>query len=1030
MNLRMMLALCVLSLRLGAATQLEQDKAFLESFINYYEFNTVGRYAHEYHPFLLKKTSHSFDELERHLGRQGFSINSRIVLTGYEERGVLRYFTNVLEANGAKINDEASSKSDAGWSQTLHNRFGLMTGFLFRRANELCESDNLKLCDHLNAHTIEIYDQRASVFQEDAFGAAYPAMVEREKKILMKLVKRDVNGVFDELIKFWQSLYFGCSKSGDKQVAGTQDILFTLEHARHLHRSTLPLRRYFVGPDITYPIDPSTRCLAEATTNAQQFVKKMVQELYPVNDQTTCYVFRSFVDGVGKSTMLGNIKNWMKHGAAIHLYEAVDNTSSQFAELFKFADKTFIADLPAQISHFTHKPDGLVYSDVQAEKLPASRLNELISYAETNKKKLIKEYWQLLTAVNKEVKEQGWHAPLCTSAAKPAAWFAKNVMLLKKEATNQWIPFTYQQHHYLFNSADTQGIRMLKPLALASSIGLKNAQSEQMLFTEGVRLPIPYQTFLKNFEDQLKLRGIKQIVFVDFLSMYPRSSRENIRINFLLQQMAMLDRSFTVENSFYRDFINNSELFYLLNKRKSAPLIIHGLKQEALTRLLLNRMMEENTASDLAPVALSALDRELRTRVSALNPELVAFLDTLLAEKLKREVSHLSVMFGMHREYLNMQSLSLANVGKFSDALEKLLGKTITDSRLNELWKGMGAAVDLDGDLPQGAVDETKNLIPMVGGDDASALFVIHPDSKNPLHLVPCMRLVRSQWYAALVNLVFYEEGQGSDQSCERFPTAPLYVKPSSSGMLYVVQRAFAEMQIGALKLDEMFKVANARQLRCGVFNGNYYPLNAQVNETHQALYGLGYDQLNAYGYGAPPYLTEVISSIVNEAHTQGDPDNALSASDVLEKSLKIGTWTHRTIDYLLQRGEALMKQGQGKKSNKAAQVKPNANEEAGEETKLNAHQNRENPLFTLMPQHRAGAQLFARAVATLEMILPDPESVVVIRKGNKQDFAAALQLVERVILPQFLRIVCKEPLFENYQAVEPLIPWHELETE
>jgi len=32
-------------------------KKFLDSFINYYDFSTIGRYTHEYHPFLFEKSS-------------------------------------------------------------------------------------------------------------------------------------------------------------------------------------------------------------------------------------------------------------------------------------------------------------------------------------------------------------------------------------------------------------------------------------------------------------------------------------------------------------------------------------------------------------------------------------------------------------------------------------------------------------------------------------------------------------------------------------------------------------------------------------------------------------------------------------------------------------------------------------------------------------------------------------------------------------------------------------------------------------
>ena len=46
------------------------NKDFIESFIKHYEFNAEGRYTHEYHPYLLSKTSYSLDDLENRLQRK------------------------------------------------------------------------------------------------------------------------------------------------------------------------------------------------------------------------------------------------------------------------------------------------------------------------------------------------------------------------------------------------------------------------------------------------------------------------------------------------------------------------------------------------------------------------------------------------------------------------------------------------------------------------------------------------------------------------------------------------------------------------------------------------------------------------------------------------------------------------------------------------------------------------------------------------------------------------------------------------
>ena len=104
-------------------------KNFIESFIQHYEFNAEGRYAHEYHPALLDRTAISLDELEKEISKNNLNLAGRIIICGYEEHGVPSYYPDFRRS---EIDDEASSKNNAGWSLRLHNRFGFMTGFLFK----------------------------------------------------------------------------------------------------------------------------------------------------------------------------------------------------------------------------------------------------------------------------------------------------------------------------------------------------------------------------------------------------------------------------------------------------------------------------------------------------------------------------------------------------------------------------------------------------------------------------------------------------------------------------------------------------------------------------------------------------------------------------------------------------------------------------------------------------------------------------------------------------------------------------------
>ncbi|MFH0898493.1 MAG: hypothetical protein V1855_02865, partial [bacterium] len=352
------------------------EKNFIQSFIKHYEFSPEGRYVHEYHPFLLEKTARCFDQLEDELKKHSFKLAGRHVILGYEENAVPPYYTHYKEA---KINDEASLKSKVGWSLKLHNRFGFMTGFLFKNIASFTLPQPA-IFDHINANTVFLFDDRATIFQEHAFDEALALIFKAQQCIERSVKNADSQRLFKWLIMFWETLYSNSFKVGNKQIAGTQDILFSIENAKHLLRSNLPILNYWLGPDITYPIEIFSKQEQEATRNAQAFVKRFVKKLEPINSEATAYIFCSFVDGVGKSTMLGNIKNWMKYGHDVAKFEHVDNSSSQLAEVFQFKKDVLIADLPAQLSHFTYKPDGLVFVDMQTEYSPeyVEKLKDLV----------------------------------------------------------------------------------------------------------------------------------------------------------------------------------------------------------------------------------------------------------------------------------------------------------------------------------------------------------------------------------------------------------------------------------------------------------------------------------------------------------------------------------------------------------------------------------------------------------------------------------------------------------------------------
>ncbi|KKQ19181.1 MAG: hypothetical protein US32_C0014G0002 [candidate division TM6 bacterium GW2011_GWA2_36_9] len=72
----------------------EQDAIvpFSQSFIEGFCFNPESRFSREYHPYLLKKTKDSLQNLEHYLQGRKFSLSGRMLIMGYEQNAVPRYF--------------------------------------------------------------------------------------------------------------------------------------------------------------------------------------------------------------------------------------------------------------------------------------------------------------------------------------------------------------------------------------------------------------------------------------------------------------------------------------------------------------------------------------------------------------------------------------------------------------------------------------------------------------------------------------------------------------------------------------------------------------------------------------------------------------------------------------------------------------------------------------------------------------------------------------------------------------------------
>lgn len=987
----MLSMLSCLSFKSYAGNEHHSSKDFIASFIKNYELSPEGRYVHEYHQFILEEAAKSFDLLEKHLTNNNFSLSGRYVILGYEEAAVPRYYTNYKQD---KIDDEASIRVSGGWSLTNHNRFGFMTGFLFKDINKLVQQ---QIFHHIDADKIPIFDDRAVLFQEHAFGKAYDLLLHVYHEIMDCIGQEDKKKTLETLCRFWRVLYEDALTMSNKQVAGTQDILFSIAMAQYVLGSPLPLNQFFIGPDLTYPIEIFEKQKKEATRHAQAFVRTFVEKLVPINNAKTVYVFCSFVDGVGKSTMLGNIKNWLKHGDKINDFEHVDNSSSQFAEIFSINNKVYIADLPAQMSHFTYKPDGHVYVDARTI-YTKNDLAPVLAFVGKQRDQIEKNYQQLLAETKKIIEQDGYFADSFEQEKDPTRVFIKNLFLLKREHDNKWLPVTYEGRHYVVNYSSSEYLRCLTTLAKVKSEGLKNIESEQMLFFDGLRFPFPYHLFLDNLTQQLKAREIQEVVFVDFMSMYPRSSRENIRVNYLLQQLALLYENFDPHDSMYRYFSSGEELLSCLQNDHQKKRFFASLKSEVLTRLILYEMIcaQDEYTNPIDTISLQQLTQSMQQRLGDLFDD-STYLDQCLQKKIDYEISYLQRVYGSTKTFVNIQSFSFEQAHRLHEALQTFFVESLDHERLSAVWRRQAS-------------------------DVMHVNFSFHTDYRGEgLHAF--LRSLRAHWYTAITNLLWAQRSSATQWRLhdEPFGLTPCFLEKDDNDHYHFLKKdhqVWTGQDRGIARNDVMmtarFQLSDKPKFVS--FGDRIYRTNGDSLSTATRLYAFGHESMRL---GEDQYYTYFpsISRVVQEFQREYGVTTVMSTTQVVDHLKKSPAWIQE------QKNQRLLAQQNGV-NHKPIAVMCYGNEQLSSNKTYYAG-TMEKPFFVASDEFREAAQLVVRMLATIEMIVKDPDADIVVRYKNKEDFKAAIWLLEKITLPKYFKLVFLRDLFEDYNAVEPYPSWH-----
>ncbi len=688
------------------------EKDFIQSFVAYYDCSQEGRYTHEYHPFLLQETKKSFVAFEQFLKQEGFSCPYRCIIMGYQQEGIPSFLSTLHDY---PLNDEYVQRSKKGCSIPAHNIFGFLTGFLLKDSNWMQEQwfgKGEHAVYHHRSDTIRLFNDYSYVFQKTAFGKDIDYIFSCRNAVEKALKKQDHHQLLTELCSFWDYAYKGELKSFSHQILATQDIFFSIEYARHLLVSTIPVRTLYTGPDITYPIEILSCQQQQMTQSAQEFVQYFSTKMIPIEGKKTAYIFCSFVDGVGKSTLLGNVVNWKKYGACFERYTHVDNSSSQKPALYTLDDNVVILDLPAQLSHFVSKPDGYVFVPFDVAGCDG-RLPEV----------------QDIIKKNAAYYTNSYHNALQENHTCCPSLYEQYVSVAQIDNESAWVPFEYNSNTYLFKKDDLMTVLVAVPLDGVQSRGLKIAHPTHMLFTKGLSLPMKFEIFMHQCSAMLREAGVETVIFVDFLSMYPRSCRENIRVNFILQELKKIYRQdFDYEQSLYKTFTHgNLELYYDLQYQ--LPHFTSSLMLETTLRTALFKITRAHTTDDVCVLNQQQVTTLLCEVCQSVSAEHQALLTDLCKKKMLAERKALSSLT-YDRTYQKVVNFSWQAVHAFSCFMNQLWTQIVYHPQLSAWWIHMGLPSKTD------------------------TVMHIFAENKDPLVVGKACSYLRAAWYVSLINLL------------------------------------------------------------------------------------------------------------------------------------------------------------------------------------------------------------------------------------------------------------------------------------
>jgi len=909
---------------------------FISSFITSYDCSLQGRDTREYHQYILENTQDNYTRFEQELKKNSYTIAGRTIIIGYQEGAIPDYYLSLIKSADT-IHDEFSLKTPAGWEAVPAHILGCVTGYILRdltgNISKMCRAG------HILPERIGLYDPRATLFAQHAFGDAYLVIEQARRACLVALEKKDPLEIIQVLSVIWKNLYISRVTDGLGRVIAPQDTLFSIAHAQAIINSnyspvlstvTVPIM-LVTGPDITYPIGlfpfQSTIATVGAQAWADTFIKRVQERSLDKNHQKTAYIFSSFIDGVGKTTFLANILNKISYQDTIEKYEQSDNTSSGQAQVYELPYNAVIIDVPAYMSHSVVKPDGYVYVESQSVIWVTQELLASMH-------KYLNSCWEdIITRTTFKVgsPEHYYIHNCCISLGQPLSSFKHR---------DEWRPFEYAGVHWLINSKDRSQLRVLVPLAQAHSKGLKNIITQQMIFTEGLRFPVSYSIFMQNILDILKKYNIKNIEVVDFLSMYPRSSRETIRINYIIQQLQELfGHLFIRDHSFYRSSVNPQELYMVLKKHRSD--VVRALLYEASIRAALYIIMRDYQQKNIDHIDSIVSSKQIKEQTLSIYNQHKNYITSLINEKLNTVERELADKYQCDTLLESVVLFDAQQVCSFSQWLSSLYQQVSYQKSYN---------------------NQEEQLI-----------FSCSRYCRDKLILTDLALVIRSSWYRAITQILSWDLDEAGN------------LKPLLSQDYSMPVRVLIDESTDQLLVFENKKFENSHNFLSHSADLGALENSGFSSKTYMGPYCFGYrsDRIRVNR------LTDIVQSYCKSKRLEGKKNCFMPTADLKNSLDRAHVW-HALIH------ESLV-----------------------EFQKLRLHNNKIFQQSNKRSYNLDILKLVIRALVTVESIMRDPRSSIMIRHNNRNDISAAAELFERITLPIYYGVSYHQRIWSNYTTVQ-----------